>query len=66
MEKARVWEEEERQAHEEEERRKLGRRWVNMDGDELMDVEEGIADNLSESGSEDNENDPEEIVALKV
>jgi protein SMG6 len=66
MEKARVWKEEGRRAHEEEERRKLGRRWVDMDGDELMDAEEDIADNLSESGSEDNENDPEEIVTLKV
>ena len=65
-EKARVWEEEERQAREEEERRKLGRRWVDVDGDELMAVEEDIADNLSESGSDDDENDPEEIVALKV
>jgi protein SMG6 len=65
-EKARVWEEEDRLAREEEERRKLGRRWVDVDGDELMDVEEDIVDNLSESGSEDDENDPEEIKALKV
>jgi protein SMG6 len=57
---------EERQAREEEERRKLGRRWVDVDGDELMGVEDEIADNLSESGSDDDENDPEEIVALKV
>jgi len=65
-EKARVWEEEERQAREEEERRKLGRRWVDVVGDELMDVEDDTADNLSESGSEDDDNDPEEIKALKV
>ena len=64
--KTRVWEEEDRQSREEEERRKLGRRWVDVDGDELMDVEEGLVDNLSESGSEDDENDPEEIKALKV
>ncbi|KAI9455599.1 hypothetical protein BJY52DRAFT_638264 [Lactarius psammicola] len=65
-EKARVWEEEERQAREEEERRKLGRRWVDVEGDELMDVEDDTADNLSESGSEDDDNDPEEIKALKA
>jgi protein SMG6 len=64
--KTRVWEEEDRQAREEEERRKLGTRWVDVDGDELMDVEEGLVDNLSESGSEDDENDPEEIKVLKV
>ena len=65
-EKVRVWEEEEREAREEEERRKLGRRWVDLDGDELMDVEDDPVENLSESGSEDDDNDPEEIKALKV
>ncbi|KAH9171504.1 hypothetical protein EDB89DRAFT_1108247 [Lactarius sanguifluus] len=65
-EKARVWEEEDRQAREEEERRKLGRRWVDIEGDELMDVEDDTTDNLSESGSEDDDEDPEEIKALKA
>lgn len=65
-EKVRVWEEEERQAREEEERRKLGRRWVDVDGDEMMDVEDDLVDNLSESGSDDDDNDPEEIKELKV
>ncbi|KAH9057140.1 hypothetical protein EDB83DRAFT_2390413 [Lactarius deliciosus] len=61
-----VWEEEDRQAREEEERRKLGRRWVDVEGDELMDVEDDTTDNLSESGSEDDDEDPEEIKALKA
>jgi protein SMG6 len=65
-EKARRWEEEARQAREEEERRKMGRRWVDNEGDQVMDDEDGNADNMSESGSEDDENDPEEIRALKV
>ena len=64
-EKARVWEEEDRQAREEEERRKLGRRRVDVEGDELMDVEDDTTDTLSESGSEDDD-DPEDIRALKV
>jgi protein SMG6 len=65
-EKARQWEEEARQAREEEERRKMGRRWVDGEGDQMMDDEDGNGDNMSESGSEDDENDPEEIKALKV
>jgi protein SMG6 len=64
-EKARQWEEEARQAREEEERRKMGRRWVDVDGDQVMDTEDEITD-LSESGSEDDEDDPEEIKVLKV
>ena len=64
-EKSRQWEEETRQAREEEERRKMGRRWVDVDGDQLMDVEDEIVD-MSESGSEDDEDDPEEIKVLKV
>ena len=65
-EKARRWEEEARHVREEEERRKMGRRWVDDEGDQMMDDEEGNADNMSESGSEDDENDPEEVKALKV
>ena len=49
----RVWEEEERQAGEEE-HKKLGRRRVDLDGDELMDVED------------DPDNDSEEIKALNI
>ena len=55
-------EEENRQACEKE-RRKMGGCWVDIDGDQLMDVEEEIADTLSESGSDD---DTGEIKALKV
>ncbi|KAI0303402.1 hypothetical protein B0F90DRAFT_1911396 [Multifurca ochricompacta] len=67
-EKVRVWEEEDHQAaREEEERRKLGRRWMDLDGDELMNGEGETVDNLlSESESEDDEDDPEEIKALKA
>jgi protein SMG6 len=65
-EKARRWEEEARQAHEEEERRKMGRRCVDLDGDQVMDDPDEIANYMSESGSEDDEDDPEEIKALKV
>jgi hypothetical protein len=65
-EKARQWEEEDRLAREEEERRKMGRRWVDLDGDQLMDVEDEVADTLSESGSEDDEDGSGEIKALKV
>ena len=64
-EKARQWEEEARQAREEEERRKMGRRWVDVDGDQVMDAEDEVTD-VSESGSEDDEDDPEEIKVLKV
>jgi hypothetical protein len=63
--KARQWEEEARQAREEEERRKMGRRWVDVDGDQVMDAEDEVTD-LSESGSEDDEDDPEEIKVLKA
>jgi hypothetical protein len=65
-EKARQWEEEARQAREEEERRKMGWRWLDGEGDQVMDDEDENVDNMSESGSEDDENDPEEIKALKV
>ena len=64
-EKARQWEDEARQAREEEERRKMGRRWVDIDGDQVMGVEDEVI-NMSESGSEDDEDDPEEIKVLKV
>jgi hypothetical protein len=43
----------------------MGQRWVDVEGDQVTDVEDEIAD-LSESGSEDDEDDPEEIKALKV
>src|SRR5258708_11237295 len=65
-EKARGWEEEARQAHEEEERRKMGRRCVDLDGDQVMDDPDENADYVSESGSEDDPDDPEGIKALKV
>jgi hypothetical protein len=50
-------------AHKEEERRKMGRHWVGLDGDQLMDIEDEVADTVSESGSED---DMDDIKALKV
>ena len=64
--KARQWEEEDCLAHQEEERRKMGRHWVDLDVDQLMNVEDEIADTLSESGSEDDKDDTDEIKALKV
>ena len=56
-EKARQWEEEDCLAHEEEECRKMGWRWVDLEGDQLMDAEDKVADTLSESRSKDNEDD---------
>ena len=64
-EKAHQWEEG-CLAREEEGRKKMGRRWVDVDGDQLMDVEDEAADTLSGSGSEDDEDDTDEIKALKV
>jgi len=61
-EKARQWEEEAR----EEERREMGPRWVDVDGDQLMDIGDEIADALSESESDDDEDYLEETKALKV
>jgi hypothetical protein len=46
-EKARQWEEEDYLVHEEE-HRKMGRRWVDLDGDQLMDVKDEVADTLSD------------------
>jgi protein SMG6 len=65
-EKAHQWVEEARQACEEEERRKIGRRWVDGEGDQVMNDKDENTDNISESGSEDDEDDLEEIKALKV
>ena len=53
-------EEEDRQACEEEERRKLGRRWADVEGDELMAVEDDTTDTLSEFGSKDDLDDPKD------
>lgn len=58
--KVAAWREMERMEREEEEKRRMGKRWV--DEDELMDVdEEG-----DEESSEDDENDSEEVKELKV
>jgi hypothetical protein len=54
VEKACQWEEETRQAREEE-HRKLGRLWVVDEGDQVMDDEDENTDNMSESGSKDDE-----------
>ena len=60
-EKVAQWKEEDRIEREEEEIRRMGRRWV----DDAMDVDEADADDVSEE-SEDDENDSEEIRELKV
>ena len=65
-EKARQWEEEDRITLKEEECRKMGWHWVNPDGNQLMDVKDKAANQLSGSGSEDDKDDTDEIKALKV
>jgi hypothetical protein len=51
-------------------RRRNVERWagagVNLDGDQLIDVEDEVAHTLLGSGSEDKENNSDEIKALKV
>jgi len=44
----------------------MGRRWVDINGDQLMDIEDEAANTLSGSGSEDDKDDTDEIKALKV
>lgn len=60
-----IWEEEDCQAHQEE-LRKLGQCHVNMEGNELLDIKEDTAKNLSESGSKDDNDNLVEIRELKV
>jgi hypothetical protein len=45
----------------------MGWRWVNVDGNQVMDAGDEVT-NVSESGTEDDEDsdDPEEIKVLKV
>ena len=66
-EKLKRWKEEEQIEREEEERRRMGKRWVDME--DAMDVdgddEEGSEED-EESEEDENENDSEEIKALKV
>jgi protein SMG6 len=64
-EKVTQWKEEDRTEQEEEERRRMGRRWTEdpMDVDDDPDAEDGIP---KESEDDENENDSEEIKALKV
>jgi hypothetical protein len=64
-EKARQWEEEGGLARGEEEHRKMGRRRVDLDGNQLMDIGNEVADILLGSGSED-ERDSDEIKGIKV
>jgi len=54
------WREMERIEREEEEKRRMGKRWI--DDDELMDVD----GELEEESSEDDENDSQEVRELKV
>lgn len=42
----------------------MGRRWVDVNGDQLIDVEDEIADTLSESGTDDDDDNTEEIIAF--
>jgi len=60
------WEGDAHQACEEEECRKMGPHWVDGDSDQMMDDKDKNTNNMSESGSEDDKDDPEEIKALKV
>ena len=60
-EKVARWKEEDRIEREEEEQRRMGRRWV----EDAMDIDEDGSDGVSEE-SEDDENDTEDIKALKV
>ena len=41
----------------------MGRRWVDGEGDQMMDED---CDNTSESESDNGDDDPEEIKAMKV
>jgi hypothetical protein len=66
VEKVCQWEEEACQACEKEEHRKMGHRWVDDEGNQMMDDKDENTDNMSESWSEDDKNNPEEIWALKV
>ncbi|KAJ3572504.1 hypothetical protein NP233_g3036 [Leucocoprinus birnbaumii] len=59
--KVAAWREMERMEREEEEKRRLGKRW--LDDDELMDVD---AEGEEEESSEEDENDTEEIRELKA
>ncbi|KAF9483772.1 hypothetical protein BDN70DRAFT_904058 [Pholiota conissans] len=56
------WREEERVEREEEEARRMGRRWV----DDAMDVDEEDVASVSEESEDDNENDSAEIKELKA
>jgi hypothetical protein len=58
-----MWEEKARQTREEGERRKIGRWWVDGEGDQMMNDKAGNADNMSESGSEDDKDHPDEVEA---
>ena len=60
-EKVTMWKEEDQIEREEEERRRMGKRWV----DDPMDVNEEGEDSVLDA-SEDDENDSDEVKALKV
>lgn len=62
-EKVQRWQEQDRVEREEEERRRMGRRWT----EDAMDVDaDGVDDGDASESSEDDENDTEEVKALKV
>jgi hypothetical protein len=60
--KAEAWREQDRLQAEEDERRRMGTRWA----DDSMDIDDALEDENVSEESEDDENDTEEVKALKV
>jgi len=60
------WEEEDHLTCKEQEHRKMGQHWVDLDGNQLMDVEDEATDTLLRSGIENDKDDTGEIKVLKV
>ena len=60
--KAKLWSEQDRTEREEEEKRRMGRRWA----DDSMEVDEEGVDDITSEESEDDEDDSEDVKALKV
>jgi hypothetical protein len=56
-EKVHQWEEEDHLACKEEELRKMGQHCIDLDGNQLMDVKDEVADTLLGSGSEVDKHD---------
>jgi protein SMG6 len=60
--KVELWKEEDRVEREEEEKRRMGRRWT----DDSMEIDEYDAESVTSEESEDDESDSDEIRALKA